>query len=436
MVRLLLLLTLVVVGMFAQPGEFGPVSAHLKAGDFAPEIVFTRILNNAGAAGWNSQSLSGQLTVLVFYPDTSHNLQSVIMWNALVDQFAGKPIQFVWITGEKESSLLPWLQQHPLKGWVFHDPDGATGRSYGMEMAAPVIIGTDGRIIGFDESIIPQDATLRAAIEGRITTVAPQLTPASLEAFAESRMVHVNAEPRRMPRTDDYKPDFPPSYTVHISPAKSPDGGNFGGDTFHSFQGLTLKTVIAQLYDINFIRVLLPPALDDDKRYDIELVLPERENAENVNNRFVHGIQDYFGVIAAREERLLDVYVVTTANGRSPAPLARPDDSSGVSFGRVEFQTPQMDLSAGAFPDLIKPIGISEIRGISLQGTLDNFCRTLEMGLDRPLVNETNLQGEYEFSVKASAGGDNDFLQRLRDQYNLSITPAQRRVEVVVLKPR
>jgi len=133
---------------------------------------------------------------------------------------------------------------------------------------------------------------------------------------------------------------------------------------------------------------------------------------------------------------MLDVYVVTTANGKSPAPLARPDDSSGASFGRVAFQTPKMDFGAGAFPDLIKPVGISEIRGISHLGTLDNFCRMLEMGLDRPLVNETNLQGEYEFDVKADAGGDNGFLQRLRDQYNLSITPAQRRVEVVVLKPR
>jgi len=274
MVRLLLILALVTVGMFAQPREFGPVSVPLKAGDFAPEIVFTRILNNASGAGWTSQSLSGQLTVIVFYPDTSHNLQSVVMWNALVDQFAGKPIQFLWITGEEESSLLPWLQLHPLKGWVFHDPDGATGRTYGMQMAAAVIIGTDRRIIGFDESIIPQDATLSAALEGRITTVAPQLTPAALGAFAESGMVHVNAEPPRMPRSDNYKPEYPPSYTVHISLAKSPDGGNFGSDTFHGFQGLTLKNVIAQLYDINFIRVLLPPALDDDQRYDIALVLP------------------------------------------------------------------------------------------------------------------------------------------------------------------
>ena len=83
------------------------------------------------------------MTVLVFYPDTSHNLQSVIRWNALVQQFAGKPIQFAWITGEQESSLLPWLQQHPVNGWVFYDPEGSTGRAYGMDIDAAVIIGAD-----------------------------------------------------------------------------------------------------------------------------------------------------------------------------------------------------------------------------------------------------------------------------------------------------
>jgi hypothetical protein len=111
-----MLFTFVVAGMFAQPDIYGPVSIHPKAGDFAPEIEFTRILSAGDASSWTAESLSGKVTVLVFYPDTSHNLQSVTRWNALAGAFAGKPIQFAWITGEKESSLLPWLQEHSIKG--------------------------------------------------------------------------------------------------------------------------------------------------------------------------------------------------------------------------------------------------------------------------------------------------------------------------------
>ncbi len=109
-----------------------------------------------------------------------------------MDQFADKLVQFVWITGEAESSLGPWLQKHPVNGWVFHDPLGATGGSYGLEDLSAVIIGNDRRIIGFDQMIVPEPDTINAALHGR-------------------RSVHLDAEPPRMPRAEEHKPDFPPS---------------------------------------------------------------------------------------------------------------------------------------------------------------------------------------------------------------------------------
>lgn len=84
----------------------------------------------------------------------------------------------------------------------------------------------------------------------------------------------------------------------------------------------------------------------------------------------------------------------------------------------------------------LKPVGLGDIRGISLEGTADEFCRTLEIQLDRPVVNETSLKGEFSFRVKASRGAPSDFPERLRDQLHLSVTEAQRRLAVVVLKPR
>jgi uncharacterized protein (TIGR03435 family) len=438
---LLLLLTFLAGVMFAQPSLFGPVSSHLRAGDFAPAIVFTRVLNAGSTSPWTPESLSGQVTVLAFFPDTSHNLQSVSRWNALVDKYRTQPIQFAWITGEEESSLLPWLQEHPIKGWVFHDPDGATGRAYGMEDAAAVIIGNDRRILGFDPSMLPEEETVKAALEGRITTTRPESSLAAIQAFAESGRVLLNSESTRMPRYQDRKPNFPPSYTVHISPAKQAtrgeaDSGDFAGDTDRDFQGFALRLLLAQIYDINPIRIYLPPALDNNQRYDIAINLPEPESTERVNARILQGIQEHFGVIASREERLLDVYVVTTVNGKPPAPLARTDDdlgSSGSSFSNVQFQHPKDMTDPEDFMNAKRPI--SDIRGIALEGTLDDFCHTLESALDRPVVNETAMQGVYKFDVKTTEGSENGFLDRLRNQFNLSIAPDQRRVQVVVLKP-
>jgi uncharacterized protein (TIGR03435 family) len=86
------------------------------------------------------------------------------------------------------------------------------------------------------------------------------------------------------------------------------------------------------------------------------------------------------------------------------------------------------------FMNARRPIG--DIRAISLEGTLDDFCHTLESALDRPVVNETGMQGVYEFNLKSSESSENDFLDRLRDQFNLRIALAQRRVQIVALKPR
>ena len=129
---LLAVLAVAVSPGLGQVGLYGPVRVHLKAGDVAPDISFTRMLSGPGAASWSQTNLTGQMTVVVFYPDTSHNLESVTRWNAVVEKFAGKPVQFVWVTGEEEDRLLPWLNEHPVKGWVFFDPEGKTGKAYGL----------------------------------------------------------------------------------------------------------------------------------------------------------------------------------------------------------------------------------------------------------------------------------------------------------------
>ena len=97
-----------------------------------------------------SVTLTGRTTVLVFFPQISTNSQAIAAWNDVVEHFAGKPVQFIMMTSEKESILLPWLAQHPVGGTVLYDPHGRTGRSYGLELMIDLVyIGSDGKIVGF-----------------------------------------------------------------------------------------------------------------------------------------------------------------------------------------------------------------------------------------------------------------------------------------------
>jgi uncharacterized protein (TIGR03435 family) len=430
---LLPLLAFAIPGVFGQISLYGPITTRPHSGDLAPDLTFTKVLSSPANDSWSPTNLSAQITVLVFMPDTTHNMQIVNLWNAEVEKFAGKPVGFVWITGERESTLMPWLQQHPVKGWVLHDPEGKTGNAYGMEEPVNVIVGADRKIVGFFRGIQEIGDLLQAIRDGRITTTRP--TKETLKAFIQSRQVLMDAEAPRMPRLIDNRPKFPPSYTVHISPSRSDERGNSSADDFCSLRGFTLKEAINLLYDVNSIRVLMPPPLDTEQRYDFSLVLPEQESQEQMQDRIRKGLQDYFHVAVIREERLVDVYVLSlAANGKLPPSKPPVNESGGgIRSSSLGFVAPRNLDEALAGP---KPQPISAIRSVYADGTADDLCHTMESVLDRPIVNETNLHGEFEFHVQRGEGAKSEFLDRLREQEGLVLTPSQRNVEFLVLDPR
>jgi uncharacterized protein (TIGR03435 family) len=431
---LLCFLALTISGAFGQVGLYGPVTSRVKAGDRAPDIAFTKVLGAPVAGSWSQSNLSGQLTVLAFYPDTSHNLESVTAWNDVVEKFADQPVQFVWITDEMESTLLPWLEEHPISGWVLLDSKGQTGNAYGMEIPANVIVGADRKIVGFYMGITETESLLEAVKDGRITTARPDKT--TLKAFAESGKVHIDAEPQRMMRADDHRPAFPPSYTVHVSVSQGEERRNASADDYWALRGFTLKEMVGELYGVNSIRLQLPVSLDNNKRYDLALVLPKQESRDKMKERMRQGLQDYFHVTARRENRLVDVYVVSALPNRKP-PALEPQNHEGTggfqTSSGIEFE------SVGGVDEVqerMKPQSVSAIRSVGIEGTADEFCHMLEAVLDRPVVNETNLEGSFKLRVKSSEGQENDFQELLRDQLGLVITPSQRNVEMLVFEPR
>ncbi len=164
-------------------------------------------------------------------------------------------------------------------------------------------------------------------LEGRITHTRP--TQSNIKTFLQSNKVLLDAEPARMPRATDHRPRFTPSYTVHITPSEGEQNGNASSNDFWVSQGVTVRNAIGLLYETNSVRVLLPPSLDDGKRYDIALLLPTPESREKMALRMEQGLQDYFHVTMQREMRLTDVYVVSVAPGRKPAALPADNEALG-----------------------------------------------------------------------------------------------------------
>ncbi len=416
----LVLLAMAAACMSAQdemPGVYGKITARPKAGELAPEVSFSKVLHNPGSAAWTTANLSGQLTVLYPFPHLSGNPELVDRWNALIERFAGKPVQFVLVTGEKDATLLPFLKAHPIGGWVLHDPEGATGRAYGLEMPAAIMIGADRLILGFQHGIRPEAEVVSAVLADR-----------------ERGSALLSKEARRMPRPQDHRPDFAPSYEVHIAPARSENGGNFVGMDYWSLQGFTVKRLLAEVLGVNAIRIQLPASVDTAARYDVAVVLPRPQEREEKQGLIRQGVEDYFHLTATQENLLRDVYVLTAPDRKPPA---APTDPFAGGDGFTSFAA--MGATVSGDSQLHDIHAVTDI-GLG-NASVEEFCQMLERGLDRPVVNETNLDGNFNFDVKAPSLAlrqmpPGDFVQRLREQLGLVIAPGQRSVETTVYRLR
>jgi uncharacterized protein (TIGR03435 family) len=251
---------------------------------------------------------------------------------------------------------------------------------------------------------------------------------------AQSQEALLQREPRAGMPTENW-PDFPPSYTVHIFPSTLENGSNFGGDSWQGFRGYDLRAIISEVYSTTPIRIELPASLEDGRRYDFALVLPQRENRERMYGRFRQAVENYFHISAARQSRMMDVYVVTAPGDRKPPASEEQSEGGAIEGWSIEVALPAR-TGDGSGLQRPKKVSVSALSNISGEGSLEAFCKMLERFLDRPVVNETNLQGQFEFRVAANPTENGDFLSRLRNELGLAIEPAKRNVELLVFSPR
>jgi uncharacterized protein (TIGR03435 family) len=425
-----------------RPGIFGLVTVSLKAGDDAPNIEFSKVLHAPGTAQWSSANAFSQTTVLVFLPLISANPQQVDLWNGLVERFAARPVQLVLITKEPESTLLPWLAQHPMSGWLLYDPAGSTGRAYGLEIPNTVYVGTDRKIIAFSHGFVPRDEELTAVLDGRIRTEPVKPDPASLREFAKSGKVLLQAEPSRMPLPEEHKPKFPPSYEVHITSSTTLGTTSTGAPDYWSVSGFDLKSIVAQAYGVEESRVDFRDVAAAGKRYDVALVLPQAEGHDAMMGRVQDALKQKFNLKIASEDEAMDVFVVTAPY--RPGPKLRPAEnsmggssgSSGGVFYLAQGQQPTPENIKKAKEQQRASSGITQ-GNISVSGsTIEDFCKVLENVLDRKVVDETHLTGRYDFDLVWGDRTRDEFFDLLREQLGLALTPEQRDVPMLVVRSR
>ena len=430
---------------------FGQVPLTVKAGDPAPSLTWTKIIASTPTSA-GPQSLLGQTTVLLFLPPVSHNEEMVSAWNKLVEEFAEKSVNFVWIANEPEDSLVPFLKSHPVRGWMVLDPQQESYKSYGIEGGDCVLVDRRGVIVGF--SSIPDRELIQAVLDGRAVAIKGEPTEKQMDAFFEGKAVRLEAEPFRF-LAPPQKPDLPPSEEVHISPSQTDGAVSSSGPDHWMRRGFELRAVLSEILQTTPTRVELPAALDNEKCYDFVLVPPSEEDEETIRRQVREGIEKYFRVSITPEIRPGDVYVMTAVQGKTP-PRKSEDDAAGggvlassvvVNSDWRPFQLPEgvpqtrqaveeAMRRAMDSPEFRDAMAAAQLTGMTaLSSSVDEVRRALEDALHRPVLDETGLTGIYDFKIQGKPRNTEEFLGMLRDQLGLVLTPTRRSLEIMVVLP-
>ena len=187
-------------------------------------------------------------------------------------------------------------------------------------------------------------------------------------------------------------------------------------------RGFELKAILAEISGVGPTRVELPAALDTGARYDFVLVPPHEEDTETINRPVRDGIAKHFQVSIASETRSMDADVITAVQGKTPRPKPE-DEAMGGSFGtswqaiavpeafrlpqgakptrkQAEEATKRMMES----PEFRQAMAMAQLTTISaISSSMDDFRRALEDGLHRPVIDETGLDGYYDFKLAGEA---------------------------------
>jgi len=210
-----------------------------------------------------------------------------------------------------------------------------------------------------------------------------------------------------------------------------------GSDSW-SARGFDLKTLISQVYDVDTRRVDYPDGASD--RYDITLTLLHEENQDEVKRLLQEVLKKRFRLSITPESRPMDVYVLTAPNGPGTGlhrhiSSSRISNAVGLSMQNApdEPEAPMDDMQQITF--IGKDCsGVSSGAGISMTaGTIAEFRRTLEPDMDRLLIDETGLEGTFDFQIGGYAN-HGDLFKLMHDQLGIAVTPDKRKVTVLTVR--
>jgi len=369
----------------------GVASAQHK-GDIPPALVWDKLKGNCPASlDW--ASLYGKVVVVSFSPDDVFQ-DDIDDWKQAAQTFQGELVQLLQVVAGSEFLLDQALQQTGFHGCVLLDSDLRDVKNFRLpRLRRTVVVDPQGFVAGYARS--PDDGDVKDAVR------------ALLNNQLDTGLDETPQQPR------EYDPaaglDLAPSFEVHIAPApqgelRALDSGP-APDTYIT-KSQPLRSIIMDLWGTPTPRIAFPEKLDEGK-YDVTAHIPvaDRDQLLEVVRM---AVEKHFGLRVGTEVRMQRILRLTTSGKPSPQMQPAKNGDKWMRGG-----------------------GLDSMIGTTQE--MEDIASEFEGLLGVPVVDETGLQGNYNYSASSKRPQPEASFD-MAHQLGLELTEAERTIEMLVVR--
>jgi uncharacterized protein (TIGR03435 family) len=175
----------------------------------------------------------------------------------------------------------------------------------------------------------------------------------------------------------------------------------------YSVEGFPLSRVIQQAYGVQSYQISGPSWIDSE-RYDIVAKVPPGTTKEQFQLMLQSLLAERFKLVAHKETKELPTYALVVAKGgpkMKESPKEDPDAAKDASPPQPQVGRdgrPQMPRGGRGMMVMMGPKGLHAEAGRSTMAQLADF---LSNQLGRPVLDETGLTAQYDYSLDFSPEG-------------------------------
>jgi uncharacterized protein (TIGR03435 family) len=365
----------------------------LVSGQEAPPLQVGQWLQAPVGFGGQWSGLRNKVVVLEFWATWCPPcIDAIPHLNQLAREFRDQGVVFLAITDDDIDRLKPFLAKQPINAIIGLDPERRNWKAFDVpSIPHTVLIGKDGSIIGatFPENITA--GVLQEALASKKPALpAKEGVPSDLEWDDHSIA---------------WQDGVAPAMYAIIKPIKTTTSGVWPRPGHITADGVPLEVLVQIAYQTDHYHIdwRMPK---DDKVYRAAFRVPEQQ-ADRLLCYLQHTLADLFGIQARWTAQERDVYVLRRIEGHPALPESRSERELVQSMrGKITLRR--------------QPVG--------------KLCQFLTNSFGAVVMDETGLEGRYDFDVSYQSGRLDVLTKGLHD-IGLDTVKARRNIQILVVTP-